>query len=154
MYFLRSLHFGFFRIENIFTNGVLDKFYRLKQPSEKLLLDICKTPDDMKLSTWDFVATFGIILFGYVSSSLLLCGEYFYRLKKQVNSLATSPAKRPATRPATRPSTSPATRPATRSATRRQRTRQRDLKRARERARERALHRALQSALQRALQRA
>ena len=62
------------------TNGLLEKAKQNNKPPEKLLLDICQTPDDMTLTLWDFLATFGIILFGYVSSSFILTIEYFYQL--------------------------------------------------------------------------
>ena len=61
-------------------NGLFEQALTYNKPPEKLLFDICKTPDDMKLVTWDFLATFGIIVAGYMSSSLLLTVEYFYKL--------------------------------------------------------------------------
>ena len=61
-------------------NGLFHRALRLRKPAEKLLLDICTTQDDQKLTLWDFLATFGIILFGYATSSVLLGGEYFYNM--------------------------------------------------------------------------
>ena len=63
-------------------NGLFHRALRLRKPAEKLLLDICTTQDDQKLTLWDFLATFGIILFGYATSSLLLTAEYFYNVIK------------------------------------------------------------------------
>ena len=62
------------------TNGLLEKSKQNKKPGEKLLLDICQTPDDMTLTIWDFVATFTIISFGYIASSFILTVEYFYQI--------------------------------------------------------------------------
>ena len=60
------------------TNGLLERAKQSNKPPEKLLLDICQTPDDMTLTIWDFVASFGIILFGYIFSVFILMIEYFY----------------------------------------------------------------------------
>lgn len=64
-------------------NGLFHRALRLRKPAEKLLLDICTTQDDQKLTLRDFLATFGIILFGYVISSMVLSGEYFWNLAKR-----------------------------------------------------------------------
>ena len=64
-------------------NGLFHRALRLRKPAEKLLLDICTTQDDQKLTLRDFLATFGIILFGYVISSMVLSGEYLWNLAKR-----------------------------------------------------------------------
>ena len=66
-------------------NGMFHRALRLRKPAEKLLLDICTTQDDQKLTLRDFLATFGIILLGYVISSMVLSGEYFFNLIKTKN---------------------------------------------------------------------
>ena len=66
-------------------NGMFHRALRLPKPAEKLLLDICTTQDDQKLTLRDFLATFGIILLGYVISSMVLSGEYFFNLIKTKN---------------------------------------------------------------------
>ena len=66
-------------------NGMFHRALRLRKPAEKLLLDICTTQDDQKLTLRDFLATFGIILLGYVISSMVLSGEYFFNLIKIKN---------------------------------------------------------------------
>ena len=66
-------------------NGMFHRALRLRKPAEKLLLDICTTQDDQKLTLRDFLATFGIILLGYVVSSMVLSGEYFFNLIKTKN---------------------------------------------------------------------
>ena len=63
-------------------NGLFHRALRLRKPAEKLLLDICTTQDDQKLTLWDFLATFSIILFGYATSSMFLAAEYFYNVVK------------------------------------------------------------------------
>ena len=50
----------------------------LARPSEKVLMDICKTPDDVKLALSDYKATFGIIFLGYVCSSLIVSLDFCY----------------------------------------------------------------------------
>ena len=75
-----------FRIGEVMDNGLFHRALRLRKPAEKLLLDICTTQDDQKLTLRDFLATFGIILFGYVISSMVLSCEYFWNLAKRKSS--------------------------------------------------------------------
>ena len=58
------------------TNGLLEKAKEHNKPNEAELLDICSTPDNMILSAEDFIATFCLILTGYVFSTLLLGLEH------------------------------------------------------------------------------
>ncbi len=63
-------------------NGLMEQRMSLRYPKMRTLEAICAIPNDnnISLSLWDFVATFGILLFGYAASSILLFGEYFKRL--------------------------------------------------------------------------
>ena len=60
------------------TNGLWGKVKKSSQPNEKVLLDICQTPGDMRLALSDFFVTFGLIVLGYLASCLFLSCEYIY----------------------------------------------------------------------------
>ena len=62
------------------TNGLMERALMHRKPGEKELYDICKIPDRGILSLWDFVATFCIILVGFLSSSILLLLEYIFKI--------------------------------------------------------------------------